>query len=207
MFGEEDGECAGEPRTMRVIGTIDRPNRTGNDRVTSQKRNANRYCGWGQAPRAHARGESPAVRSAEPLQGFPFFPSLTLSLSLSLFLSRGRRVLTQTRAVCGVFGDGELLRGVRGSDPGLALVREPARSGPLARPLDRAHLPHRRRLTTPLGPAPRLLAAIRPASGRREEHGRREDKERIASRRVRCRQYTRFETCTGAKWPRGCRAR
>ena len=28
VSGEDDGECSGEPRTVRVVGTIDRPNRT-----------------------------------------------------------------------------------------------------------------------------------------------------------------------------------
>ena len=28
VSGEADGDCSGEPRTARVVGTIDRPNRT-----------------------------------------------------------------------------------------------------------------------------------------------------------------------------------
>ena len=39
---EDDRECAGKPRTVRVVGTIDRPTRTRNDLDTSKKRNANR---------------------------------------------------------------------------------------------------------------------------------------------------------------------
>ena len=36
VSGEEDGECSGEPRTARVVGTLHSPNRAGNDRVTSR---------------------------------------------------------------------------------------------------------------------------------------------------------------------------
>ena len=38
-----------------IVGTIHRVNRAGNDRVTSRERNANRYCGWGQARRTVLR--------------------------------------------------------------------------------------------------------------------------------------------------------
>ena len=38
----DDGECSTEPRTVRVVGTIDQPNRPGNDRVSSRERKANR---------------------------------------------------------------------------------------------------------------------------------------------------------------------
>ena len=34
VSGEHDGAWVGEPRTVRVVGPLDRPNRAGNDRVT-----------------------------------------------------------------------------------------------------------------------------------------------------------------------------
>ena len=42
---EDDGEYSGKSRTVRVVGTVQNPNRAGNDRVTSRQRNVNRYCG------------------------------------------------------------------------------------------------------------------------------------------------------------------
>ena len=41
-----EGVLGRATRTVRVAGTIDRPNPTGNDRDTRRERNANRYCGW-----------------------------------------------------------------------------------------------------------------------------------------------------------------
>ena len=37
VSSEYNGECSGKPRTVRVVGAIDRPNRTGNDRVTENE--------------------------------------------------------------------------------------------------------------------------------------------------------------------------
>ena len=31
VLGEDDQKCSGKPQTVRVVGTIDRPNRAGNE--------------------------------------------------------------------------------------------------------------------------------------------------------------------------------
>ena len=59
--GEREGACSEKKsHSVRVVGTVRSPNRTGINRVAGRERNANRYRGWGVL--GASRGTPSAVR-------------------------------------------------------------------------------------------------------------------------------------------------
>ena len=108
MSGEDDGACSGKLRTERVVGTIDRPNRTGNDRRYEERTKRKSipvswYAGRRRAARATTRRKRPPRSSGRPVpkNETPSLADAKSHPSLSLFSSRSAIAhARQRRSLC-----------------------------------------------------------------------------------------------------------